>query len=197
MATFYELLGVPNDADVTQMRDAYRHLARVIHPDTAGTNNGDMALLNEAWHTLSDPGRRASYDSSLRIRSRPVTPSVVAPDPDRDDDFFEFHRSGHPRRWPAAALMLTAAMAFIFVFTAYAVSGGRGRIEPQSVEPLVEGTCVVIRPGASAVAASCHRPHYGMVKAVTARGERCLPGTEGYFDRNSDAQVCVKVGGGS
>jgi hypothetical protein len=195
IATFYELLGVPADASPQRVRDAYRQLALVFHPDTGSATSDDMALLNEAWHTLSDPGRRAAYDASLR----PKTTAFRRFDAPLDDDgepepVFTAHRFAEPRRWPAAALMVIAAMGVIFVFTAYAVGGGRGTVETEITRPLVVGACVSIRPGAAAVEVPCGRPHFGVVKAVVLRGGACIPGTEGYFDRNSDAMVCVHVG---
>jgi DnaJ domain len=185
---------VPSDASAVQIRDAYRHLALVFHPDTSGASSDDMALLNEAWHTLSDPGRRAVYDASLR-------PSAAAfrrfhpPMPDEDvDPVYVSRRFAEPRRWPAATLMVLAAMGVIFVFTAYAVGAGRTTVEVEPRSPLAVGHCVSIRPGAAAVEVPCSRPHFGTVRAVVERGATCLPGTEGYFDRNSDAMVCVHVG---
>jgi DnaJ domain len=195
IATFYELLGVPQDASPLQVRDAYRQLALVFHPDTSGATSDDMALLNEAWHTLSDPGRRTVYDASLRPKQAAFRRFDAPLDDDGEPEpLFTAHRFSEPRRWPAAALMVIAAMAVIFVFTAYAVSGGRGTVETEITKPLVVDTCVSIRPGAAAVQVPCTRPHFGVVKAVMERGAKCLPGTEGYFDRNSDAMVCVHVG---
>ncbi len=194
IATFYELLGVPGDASPVQVRDAYRQLALVFHPDTSGATSDDMALLNEAWHTLSDPGRRAAYDASLRPNPA-ASRRFDAPlnDDSEPEPGFIAHRFAEPRRWPAAALMLIAAMGVIFVFTAYAVGGGRATVETEITKPLVVDACVSIR-GAAAVEVPCGRPHFGVVKAVMDRGAKCPPGTEGYFDRNSDAMVCVHVG---
>jgi DnaJ domain len=195
IATFYELLGVPGDASPVQVRDAYRQLALVFHPDTSGATSDDMALLNEAWHTLSDPGRRAAYDASLRPKPTPSRRFDAPLDDDGEPQpVFSARRFAEPRRWPAAALMVISAMGLIFVFTAYAVGGGRGTVETEITKPLVVDACVSIRPGAAAVEVPCARPHFGVVKAVMDRGAKCLPGTEGYFDRNSDAMVCVHVG---
>jgi DnaJ domain len=183
------------DASPVQIRDAYRQLALVFHPDTSGAASDDMALLNEAWHTLSDPARRDVYDASLRPRvatSRRF--DALLDDDGESEPLPTAHRFAEPRRWPAAALMVMAAMGVIFVFTAYAVSGGRGTVETEITKPLVVDACVSIRPGAAAVEVPCARPHFGVVKAVMDRGAKCLLGTEGYFDRNSDAMVCVHVG---
>lgn len=58
---YYELLGVPRDATSSEIRSAYRALAKAMHPDTGGTA-GAFRLLREAYDTLADPERRADYD---------------------------------------------------------------------------------------------------------------------------------------
>ncbi len=60
---YYELLGVPRDASPSEIRSAYRSLAKAMHPDSGGTA-GAFRLLHEAYETLTDPDRRDSYDSS-------------------------------------------------------------------------------------------------------------------------------------
>ena len=64
MSTLYGVLGVDAQADVDTIRHAYRELAREHHPDFGGDLRRMMSV-NEAWHVLSDPERRASYDSQL------------------------------------------------------------------------------------------------------------------------------------
>ncbi|MEU7766048.1 J domain-containing protein [Nocardia sp. NPDC049190] len=61
---FYEVLGVPRDADKDQIQQAYRKLARRYHPDV----NSDPAAadrfkeIGAAYQVLSDPGTRRRYD---------------------------------------------------------------------------------------------------------------------------------------
>jgi molecular chaperone DnaJ len=61
----YELLGVARDADETQIKKAFRRLARELHPDV---NNHDPQAEEkfkeaaEAYEILSDPQRRATFD---------------------------------------------------------------------------------------------------------------------------------------
>ncbi|WP_216893479.1 DnaJ C-terminal domain-containing protein [Nocardia alni] len=61
---FYEVLGVPRDADKDQIQQAYRKLARRYHPDV----NSDPAAadqfkeIGEAYQVLSDPAQRRRYD---------------------------------------------------------------------------------------------------------------------------------------
>jgi hypothetical protein len=71
--TFYQVLGVAPHATHEELRTAHRQLARVLHPDRlAGSSPAERALaerrmreVNEAWTTLSEPGRRAEYDRRL------------------------------------------------------------------------------------------------------------------------------------
>lgn len=62
---YYEVLGVPKNADAEALKKAYRKLAMQHHPDK---NPGDKAAeqkfkeLNEAYDILKDEQRRAAYD---------------------------------------------------------------------------------------------------------------------------------------
>jgi molecular chaperone DnaJ len=61
----YEVLGVSRDADETQVKKAFRRLARELHPDVNSDDPGAEAKfkeLAEAYEILSDPDRRATYD---------------------------------------------------------------------------------------------------------------------------------------
>lgn len=62
---YYEVLGVPKDADEKAIKVAFRKLARKYHPDV----NPDKAEaeqrfkeINEAYEVLSDKEKRAKYD---------------------------------------------------------------------------------------------------------------------------------------
>ncbi len=59
------MLGVSRDADETQVKKAFRRLARELHPDVNSDDPGAEAKfkeLAEAYEILSDPDRRATYD---------------------------------------------------------------------------------------------------------------------------------------
>ena len=62
----YDTLGVRPDASAREIRDAYRRLARIHHPDHGDADAGSMAALNEAYRVLGEPSRRAVYDAALR-----------------------------------------------------------------------------------------------------------------------------------
>ncbi|HTW20787.1 MAG TPA: DnaJ C-terminal domain-containing protein [Mycobacteriales bacterium] len=62
---FYDVLGVPRNADAKQIQRTYRKLARQFHPDV----NKDPAAeerfkeISEAYDVLSDPDARRRYDA--------------------------------------------------------------------------------------------------------------------------------------
>jgi len=62
---YYEVLGVPRDADAKTIKDAFRQLARRYHPDISTEPDAERRFkeIAEAYGVLSDPARRASYDA--------------------------------------------------------------------------------------------------------------------------------------
>jgi curved DNA-binding protein CbpA len=69
--TLYDLLGVPRDADVEEIRAAYRRLSKIYHPDLGGTA-AIFRQLQEAREILTDPIRRSAYDRSIRTSAAGV-----------------------------------------------------------------------------------------------------------------------------
>ncbi|MDQ3921603.1 MAG: J domain-containing protein, partial [Actinomycetota bacterium] len=55
---YYEVLGVPRNASHSEIREAYRRLAKERHPDRPGGSEVDFSRLQEANAVLSDPNRR-------------------------------------------------------------------------------------------------------------------------------------------
>ncbi len=72
---YYELLGVRRSASASEIRSAYRSLAKAMHPDAGGTA-GAFRLLRDAYETLTDPERREDYD---RGDDEPEPEPVPAP----------------------------------------------------------------------------------------------------------------------
>ena len=71
MMNFYEEFGVSNDASVEEIRQAYKTLARVLHPDNQPDEKlravaaCQMKRLHEVLDTFLDPQKRRAYDESL------------------------------------------------------------------------------------------------------------------------------------
>jgi curved DNA-binding protein len=61
---YYDVLGVPRDADQDEIRRAYRKLAREYHPDLNSDADAEERFkeLGEANEVLSDPDKRDRYD---------------------------------------------------------------------------------------------------------------------------------------
>jgi len=62
---YYEVLGVPRDADAKTIKNAFRQLARRYHPDTSTEPDAEQRFkeIAEAYGVLSDPAKRAGYDA--------------------------------------------------------------------------------------------------------------------------------------
>ena len=79
---YYVTLGVPPSASSAEVRQAWRTAVVASHPDRNPGNAAAArrcAAANEAWHVLSDAGRRADYD---RARRQGGGFSAPAPAPD-------------------------------------------------------------------------------------------------------------------
>ena len=62
---YYEILGVKRDATASEIKSAYRKLARKYHPDVNKTAEAEAKFkdLNEAYEVLGDSAKRQRYDS--------------------------------------------------------------------------------------------------------------------------------------
>jgi len=113
-SNYYEELGVAEDASPAELRDAFRALVRLLHPDQQ--TNPDlksmaerhMRRLNGIYGVLSDPAKRRDYDTSLQ--EDPVPAIVFNPSSNID-----------PRRfvsrflWIGALVILGGACIWMFM----------------------------------------------------------------------------------
>ena len=60
--SYYDILGVPRDASLEQIKEAKRRKAKECHPDREGGSTEKMAQVNRAYEVLSDAKQRAAYD---------------------------------------------------------------------------------------------------------------------------------------
>ncbi len=60
----YDILGVARGADASELKRAYRALARKLHPDTSKEPDAEARFqeVSAAYDVLGDPDRRALYD---------------------------------------------------------------------------------------------------------------------------------------
>ncbi|GFY93057.1 hypothetical protein Acr_08g0014530 [Actinidia rufa] len=68
--SFYDLLGISETGTLLEIKHAYKQLARKYHPDVSPPGRVDeytqrFIRVQEAYETLSDPGRRAMYDRDM------------------------------------------------------------------------------------------------------------------------------------
>ncbi|KAK3427425.1 hypothetical protein EUGRSUZ_F03659 [Eucalyptus grandis] len=88
--SLYEVLRVERTASPTEIKGAYRTLAKLYHPDAlspveAGSDGRDFLEIHDAYATLSDPSARALYDLSPRVSPAGVALErrrLVLPDPE-------------------------------------------------------------------------------------------------------------------
>jgi hypothetical protein len=84
--TYYDVLGIPERATQTQIKAAYRHLIKQVHPDTLSSVSPHLRRiaednakdLTDAYSVLSDVSKRCEYDSRLaeyRQQSSPTSPA--------------------------------------------------------------------------------------------------------------------------
>jgi molecular chaperone DnaJ len=64
---YYEILGVSRNASQSEIKNAYRTLAKERHPDQRGGSTDQFSLLQEAHTVLSDPNRRQQHDEALDL----------------------------------------------------------------------------------------------------------------------------------
>lgn len=72
MTNYYKVLGIRRSASKSEVKSAYRKLARLRHPDVNGGSEKaarEFALLSKAYRVLIDPQERAYHDEQLSAPS--------------------------------------------------------------------------------------------------------------------------------
>lgn len=217
--THYQVLGIPESASADEVRRAHRQLAQVLHPDRqAGSSAAEQSLaerrmreVNAAWTALSDPGRRAEYDRSLRAaRTGPVSASASAtatgprgpmaarfvedePEFDRASEVDPDEPELSPahfwilRRGPLVAALLVGAL--VFVVTAYA--GG----ERQASRPASTAECVRQVSDDKYIRIGCLEQNDGTVVGQAPEVLACPTGQRGVLVAGEEDQgaQCIRT----
>lgn len=92
----YFLLGVPRDANQSQIKRAYRVLSHRYHPDHVGPAGEERFLrIKDAYDVLRDPLRRADHNRQLEViegASRRSAPTADVMEPIDLFQSFQTHR---------------------------------------------------------------------------------------------------------
>lgn len=72
VTNYYKVLGVKPNASRSEVKSAYRKLARLRHPDVNGGSESaarEFALLSKAYRVLTDPQERVYHDQQLAAQA--------------------------------------------------------------------------------------------------------------------------------
>lgn len=120
--SLYSILNVAPDADPAVIEAAYKALIKKYHPDVRTehpeSSRRTAAEINEAFHTLKDPAKRAEYDAHERLqrealRRNAATLAAEAPRPYQPPPLPPRRRRS---KWPALFMIAAAALAVFFIW---------------------------------------------------------------------------------
>jgi curved DNA-binding protein CbpA len=120
---YYEELGVDRNAPSEEIRDSFRALARLLHPDHQQDEHlkviaeKQLRRVNRIYAVLSDPERRRRYDELLADDFRPPTivfnPGVFNPGVFNPDSAVTARKLVSRFVWAAAAALGVAGVIWI------------------------------------------------------------------------------------
>ena len=81
----YATLGLQKTATAAEIQEAYRELAKALHPDRNPRGSALMAEVNAAYQVLKDPAKRRRYDLESKVKPfvapvREAAKTAVQPD---------------------------------------------------------------------------------------------------------------------
>ena len=141
-ASLYAALGVAPDCSHEILRENYRRLMGLVHPDTrpVGFPEDSASRVNMAYSVLADAERRASYDASIALLTQQSPPASQQPTmvaararASQQDAFFDRFRSALPQvRFGHGLLVIAGLMLLPIGYAVYSLTNRD--IEPQIVE---------------------------------------------------------------
>ena len=75
---YYQILGVPRNADAAAIKAAWRAMARKHHPDRKGGSAEMMSAIQAAYNCLKDPQKRAAYDAGNEHSAAIIESEAIA-----------------------------------------------------------------------------------------------------------------------
>lgn len=86
---YYEILEVSKNSSQKEIKEAYRKLAKIYHPDYNDSFDAIqiMQLINEAYDVLSDIKKRKQYDSKLEINNNDAYQTYTKSRDESENDF--------------------------------------------------------------------------------------------------------------
>lgn len=72
MTDFYKVLGVRQNATLSEIKRAYREKVKLLHPDSSGdvTHKDEFSEVVKAYRVLSDSRQRSIFDESFFVKIR-------------------------------------------------------------------------------------------------------------------------------
>ncbi len=151
-----------------------------------------MSAINEAWHVLSDPARRARYDAGLRDGVVAGGGSAQgAPSPSFEPRLDPLRRYTDPPRFPWRFVVVTVVLGALAMLVVGALVEPPG---PAPVDNLLQpGSCVTLDEARNEAAeVSCDGDHDAVVEQLLPFDALCPVGTESFRDRQGMGQACVQ-----
>lgn len=143
---YYELLGVVPSASPQDIRQAYREMSKLYHPDTTRLPTAlateKFQQLNEAYATLSNPNRRLHYDFKIGYsRVSVMQPSQVSNRTTVDRSSAYLDPTDRPLSAGELFALFSLAVTFLGCLLLAVVIGiVRGEVSLQTPIPVVETT---------------------------------------------------------
>jgi DnaJ family protein C protein 1 len=65
---FYKMMGINQDATLSEIKRAFRNLSVVLHPDKNDAEDANVVFRNlvSVYEVLKDPAKREKYDNVLK-----------------------------------------------------------------------------------------------------------------------------------
>jgi curved DNA-binding protein CbpA len=133
--SYYVILGLTPWATERQIRQAYRELSKLYHPDTTNLPTAEAVSkfreINEAYASLSNPERRGAYDRSIQFSRLSVFQEQKATDPLKpgsyyaDDDIPSERPLSSGEIFALFLLLLTFIVCLVVVISIGLVRGDR------------------------------------------------------------------------